>query len=102
MVYQNVQQFHPVHRHQAHDMKCKKRVSKMQKILRTLPIPSVEMTFAYCPYCNSFRHLRFEKLFLGNIEVSTSCCGDVLGYLDYPDSVRTHKDRKIYLAWLNQ
>ena len=91
--------YHPVHRHQAQDMK-KKKLSKMEKILRTMPSPGVDQTFDYCPNCNRYQHLRFHKLFLGNIEVSTSCCHQVLGHLDFPRGM-TRKDRKIYVAWLN-
>lgn len=91
--------YHLVHRHQAQGMK-KKKLSKLEKILRTLPSPGVDQTFDYCLDCNRYQHLRFRKLFLGNIEVSTSCCGKVLGYLDFPHGM-TRKDRKIYVAWLN-
>ena len=101
MVYTNYQNLLIRHRHQAQDMKNKRRVSKIEKIIRSMPSPGVENTFDYCPWCNMYKHLRFRKLLFGNIEVSTSCCGQVLGYQDFPQYVRKRMDRKVYLAWLN-
>lgn len=101
MVYSE-SRYHPAHRRQANDMRNKKRVSKIERIIRSMPSPGVENTFEYCPCCNLYTHLRFRKVFLGKIEVSTSCCGRVRGYLDFPQYARKWKDRKVYLAWRNR
>lgn len=98
MVYPDTR-YLPDHYYQPHSMKDKKP-SKMEKLLRTLPPPCVDQTFDYCFDCKMYRHLRFRKLLFGNIEVSTSCCGRVVGYLDFPHGMRWSK-RKLYLAWLN-
>ncbi len=79
-----------------------RRISKIEKLARSVPAPAVDQTHWYCEDCNLNRHIRFRKTFVGNIKASTSCCHKVLGYFDFPPSERSRLDRKVYVAWLNE